>query len=190
MAAIAGIILAAGFSRRLGRSKQDLLLEGAPLLARTAEVALAAGLRPVVVVLREPADARQVEHLAVRIVLNGEAEEGMASSVRAGIRALEGLALDGAVCLACDQPLLRADHLQALIREPARTTASAYAGRQGVPAYFPAGVFPLLLQLAGDAGARSLLQGAAAVVDEDLALDIDTEADLRRAEELLRSRRG
>ena len=52
----------------------------------------------------------------------------------------------------------------------------------GIPAYFPAASFAELLKLRGDVGARDLLRGAAAVVDESLALDVDTQADAAKAE--------
>ncbi len=188
MTEAAGIILAAGFSRRLGRPKQNLLLQGVPLLARAVRTVFEAGLSPILVVVREPAHAHQLKSFPVQIVVNEEAAEGMASSIRAGVRALEGRVVHGAVFLTCDQPLLRADHLRALVREPARVTASAYARRVGIPAYFPVSSFPSLLLLTGDAGARGLLHDAATITDENLALDIDTEADLERAKKLLRLR--
>jgi CTP:molybdopterin cytidylyltransferase MocA len=63
--------------------------------------------------------------------------------------------------------------------------ASAYAGRKGVPAYFPAESFTALSELRGDVGARELLREAAAIEDESLALDIDTEEDIAKAERWL-----
>ena len=159
------------------------MLGGETLLMRAARTAVLAGFKPVIASLRDERWAPALRHLGVRAVVNGVASQGIASAVRLGIAALAGLDLQGAVVMTCDQPLLRVEHLRALCAQPERLTGSAYAGRVGVPAYFPAAVFPELLQLRGDAGARALLQGAASVADEDLALDIDTEEDLRRAEQ-------
>jgi molybdenum cofactor cytidylyltransferase len=64
--------------------------------------------------------------------------------------------------------------------------ASAYAGRQGVPAYFPASAFAGLMELRGDRGARELLQTAKAIDLPDGEVDVDTMEDLARAEKLFR----
>ncbi len=55
----------------------------------------------------------------------------------------------------------------------------------GVPAYFPREVFGELMELRGDVGARALLRGARCVVDEGLAVDLDTEGDLVRVRGML-----
>ena len=64
--------------------------------------------------------------------------------------------------------------------------ASEYAGRRGVPAYFPASAFKELMGLRGDVGARELLRGARAVELPGGELDVDTPEDLARARELFR----
>jgi molybdenum cofactor cytidylyltransferase len=185
---VAAVVLAAGFSRRLGRPKQTAVLAGETLLARAIRIARSAGAAPVVVVLREALDRAVPQAEAVMSVCNMEAEEGMASSVRVGVRALETTDVAGALLMTCDQPLLSATHLKALCDDTERVTASAYNGRSGVPAYFPRRCFADLLALRGDAGARSLLQNAVTILNEELALDIDTENDLQRAEAVLRAR--
>ena len=80
---------------------------------------------------------------------------------------------------------MRAEHLRELVADLERVTGSGYAGKVGIPAYFPAGKFSELMELRGDVGARGLLAGAASVVDEGLGLDVDTEADVERARGLL-----
>jgi len=97
---------------------------------------------------------------------------------------------DGVVIMSCDQILLQSQHLRALCSVPERITGSAYAGKTGIPAYFPAVTFPALLALRGDVGARDLLRDAASVADENLALDIDTREDLDRARKLLEQTPG
>jgi molybdenum cofactor cytidylyltransferase len=187
---VVSIVLAAGFSRRLGSAKQMARLGDATLLERAVNTALAAGLEPVFVVLREEQKtAFCVANLdnirpesAVVPVVNPEAAEGMASSVRAGVRAAAGAeGVAGVVLLACDQPAVTAEHLRELARGGDEVVASSYAGRKGVPAYFPARLFPELLQLRGDVGARGLLETARAVELPGGELDIDTVEDLERA---------
>jgi CTP:molybdopterin cytidylyltransferase MocA len=187
---VVSIVLAAGFSRRLGAAKQMARLGGRTLLEGAVKTALEAGLEPVFVVVRGEQkmafcvanlDSARLESGVVTVV-NPEAAEGMASSVRAGVRAAAGTAgITGVVVLACDQPAVTAGHLRELAQGGEEVVASRYAGRNGVPAYFPARAFSELLELRGDAGARGLLQDARAVELPGGELDIDTVEDLERA---------
>lgn len=183
---VAAVVLAAGASRRLGRPKQDIVIAGETLLQRAVRLAREASLSPVVVVTR--ADSGHSKNLrsddTVIVATNHKADDGLASSIRCGIAVASSRGVAGAVLLGCDQPALRAAHLRALVEDKSRVTGSAYAGLIGVPAYFPATSFPLLLQLRGDAGARKLLINAHAISAEDLSLDIDTEQDLAAARTL------
>src|ERR1700686_4257332 len=117
--AIAAVVLAAGQSTRLGAAKQMARLGGQTLLDRAVGTELKAGLEPVFVVVSEAQKAVFcVAKLDSRVVVvtNAEAAEGMASSVRAGVRAAgstEGSA-EGVVLLACDQPAVTAEHLEEL----------------------------------------------------------------------------
>jgi len=169
---IAGVILAAGASTRLGRPKQLAMIDGETLVERAVRVANQAGLSPVIVVVADGA----LNFKDARAILNPDANEGMASSIRCGVTAATGC--DGAVLLACDQPTLTADHLRQLCAEPQSICGSGYAGKVGIPAYFPASDFPKLLQLQGDTGARDLLRNARSVPSENLSYDVDTEEDI------------
>jgi molybdenum cofactor cytidylyltransferase len=181
---IAGVVLAAGASKRLGRPKQRLNLAGETLLERTVRVASEAGLAPLIVVLArnmEIGDALPQHDCDV--VLNGEADEGLASSIRWGVARAAERGASGAVLMACDQIALTADHLRSLSCEIEIVRGSRYAGKIGVPAYFPASSFPELLLLAGDTGASHLLRHARSIENEALSLDIDTEADVELAKQ-------
>jgi CTP:molybdopterin cytidylyltransferase MocA len=105
----------------------------------------------------------------------------MASSIRLGVGKLQDA--DGVVLMTCDQPAVTAAHLRALMKT-GEATASAYAGRHGVPAYLPAATFAQLMELRGDSGARDLLGGATTVELAGGELDIDTAEDFARAREL------
>lgn len=174
------VILAAGASTRLGQPKQLITLSGETLLERAARTAQEAGCWPVVAVLG--ADARQVlDGCSLRsaaVLINPWWREGMASSVRLGVAAISSW--DGVVLMTCDQPTVTADHLRNLIAA-GTVTASAYSGRRGVPAYFPASSFPDLLRLKGDQGARELLRDATAIDLPGGEMDIDTPTDLAGA---------
>ncbi|MGA2168405.1 MAG: nucleotidyltransferase family protein [Terracidiphilus sp.] len=163
---VAAIVLAAGASRRLGQPKQLLVLGGETLLERAIRLSNQAGAAPVLTVLgahREIIRASVALNHAIPVI-NDRWEEGIATSIYAGLAALDAVepGAPGALILGCDQPHLTAAHLRALIETFAAQTepsivASAYAGVLGVPAVFPRLVFPGLLALRGDKGARTLL---------------------------------
>lgn len=177
------VILAAGASRRLGRPKQMEEIGGESLLARSVRVAAEAQLGPVYVVVSS-ADAAVIagaRGLRCEVILNGHAAEGMATSIRAGVGALGGAAT-GAIVMTCDQPAVSPAHLRLLAAEAdGGVVASAYAGRRGVPAYFPVTMFGKLMELRGDAGARELLRDVCAVALKGGETDVDSEEDLERA---------
>ncbi len=156
------IVLAAGSSSRLGRSKQELFFEGETLLARATRVARAVSDR-VIVVTRET---------------NPHAEEGIASSIRTGV-ALAGSAR--VLITLCDQPLVTSEHLRALASVDAPIVATGYGGIAGAPAVFAPELIPELLALRGDRGARAVIEkhrAATVVIDfEDAGVDIDTRED-------------
>ena len=186
------IILAAGKSSRLGQPKQLLEYEGQTLLQHSLQVALASDAHPVVVVLG--ADAvrikQEVTNDAAHVVENEDWEEGMASSIRCGIKELQQLhtAAEGAIVMVCDQPYVTSALINRLIgihQETGKPIVSCqYASTVGTPAYFHRSMFPELLQLEGDGGAKGLLLKHA----EDLEIvefpegnvDIDTEGDYKK----------
>ena len=181
------IILAAGASRRLGQPKQLLELQGESLLRRIARTALVGG-GPVTVVVgfRAPDMVANLAGLPVRVLVNPDWEEGMASSIRAGVAALPP-GSSGVLLLLCDQPAVNPAllaRLQAAHRaEPQVPVACGYGGILGTPALFPARSFPDLLRLRGDCGARKLLQGQPVQVIPFPAgsRDVDRPGDLEKA---------
>jgi molybdenum cofactor cytidylyltransferase len=186
LSAVAGIILAAGSSRRLGQPKQMVLIGGETLLQRAIRVANQAGLEPVLVVISEH-QAHQFSATGEEIceaLINFEAADGMASSIRVGVAKAIEIGSAGVVVMACDQPAVTAEHLQKLLADGEEVVASGYAGRRGVPAYFPASAFDDLMKLQGDAGARNLLRTARCVELANGELDVDTPEELAKAQAL------
>jgi molybdenum cofactor cytidylyltransferase len=181
---IAAVVLAAGSSTRLGRPKQLVEFNGELLIHRATATAIAAGLGPVVVVVKDASFIPSLQQRGALAVLNSQHREGISSSIRVGVSAAYRAGASGVVILTCDQPSLTAAHLHKLIVDPESITASGYVGHVGIPAYFPVTKFEALLQLQGDTGARSLLHNAVTVIDEDLRYDIDTEEDLAHARRL------
>ena len=157
------------------------------LLERAVRVAEEAGCRPVVVVLG--ADAETIRESCrlgtAEILLNEEWPEGMAASVRAGIAAL-GDRVDAVVLMTCDQPAVTEAHLRELMQAGSEAgsgaVGSGYAGRIGVPALIPAGLFEELCGLRGDEGARGLLRGRRKIDLPGGEVDIDTREMLEAAQ--------
>lgn len=185
------VILAAGGSRRLGRPKQLEEIEGQSLVRRAAEAALAAGSGSVhVVVGAEAVRVRAaLDGLPLDLVLNEAWRDGVASSIRAAVDAIERRErpVETLILMLCDQPGVSEDVLRRLL-EAYRTTrapvvASRYPEGPGVPALFHAELFPALKSLDGDVGARELIRHLDRdVVTIPFALpdDIDTPDDVLR----------
>lgn len=168
------IILAAGASRRLGRPKQLLQFDGEPLVVRAARIGSSVAQTIVVI----PADAAIREVLGGYIAIeNPDRDEGVASSIRAGVAACEGDVL----IMTCDQPLITSEHLRALIEAQSPIAATGYNGISGVPALFAAKFRDELLALRGDVGARRVIEShrdeAVTIPFAAAALDVDTQAD-------------
>ena len=159
---------------------------------RRAAVAALAHCREVVVVTGA-VEAPAVEALAgldVRFAHNDRWAEGIASSIRAGLGAIVGQHAAYLLCLA-DQPLVGASEIGRLVQawraSPRSVVAAEYGSEnenlRGVPAVFPARLFPALRALRGDQGARRLIRTDQDVVGVRLpeaALDVDTPADAAR----------
>jgi len=192
MRSIAGVIIAAGSSSRLGQPKQLVVVAGETLLARTIRVACDSGAEPILVVLganREEIQAG-VDFTGTRVVVNRNWDEGMASSIRAGIGAVEREIpeVHGALLMVCDQPRVTAEHLSRMLnvfRQSGTTSiTSLYGGNRGIPAIFPRQTFPDLLALTGDKGARGLLSEPDREVIEVALPGGDIDVD--QAEDLLK----
>lgn len=187
VAGLAGVILAAGGSTRLGQPKQLLMLNGKTLIEQTVEQALSICGAGVVVVTGANNDeiTTRLQGHNVQQMHNPDWQTGMAGSLRVALQALEGVACEGALLMVCDQPRVSATHLATLAalwqNAPSRPAAAAYDGLPGVPAIVPRSWFVRLQALQGDEGARGILRSDPDVQLLDLpeaAIDIDTPDDL------------
>ncbi len=183
------IILAAGSSSRMGRPKQLLPYMGKSLLEHSVDIANDADANPVIVVLGANAALleKEIDEKKVHIVVNDEWQEGMASSIRCGLNTLLHIAPSSgaAILMVCDQPFVSASLLNELISTQKNTgkqiVASQYQNTVGPPALFDKIIFPELMELKGDAGARKIVErhsnNTATVLFTGGNIDIDTEAD-------------
>ena len=188
---IAGLLLASGASRRFGSDKLLADLAGRPVVRWSAE-ALDSAVDSLVVVVPpgSPALRDALSDLDADFVENPSAHEGMASSIRAGVAALPREA-EAVVIALGDQPTLDPGVVRRVVAAwrdapgKARAVTASYTDGRGHPTLFAAELFPSLLALAGDRGARDLL----ASLGDSLALveaagarpaDVDTPAALER----------
>lgn len=173
----AGIILAAGESKRMGRPKQLIDVGGRTMLQRVADAALASSLGGVYVVVGHEAEAVQASLAGrnLRFLLNPDYREGMGASVRAGVAALAD-DVEAAMFLLADQPGLSATAIDALLAHatPDAIVAPLVDGHQGNPTVFGRRWFAELARCSGDRGGRSVI----AAHPEALRL-VELEADLR-----------
>jgi molybdenum cofactor cytidylyltransferase len=186
---IAGIVLAAGLSARMGRPKQLLDWGGRPLVRHVASMALESRLDRVLVVISPaiPGLAAALDGLPLTLVEQPDPARGQGSSLALGVAALPA-GTQAAMILLGDQPLIDAAVINRLL-EAARASertivAPLIAGRRANPVLFKARWLPALAALAGNQGARQII---AANQDELLlvplaasAADIDTEEDYQR----------
>jgi molybdenum cofactor cytidylyltransferase len=194
---IAGIVLAAGLSRRMGRAKMLMPVDGRAIIRHAVESVLAGGVDSVWVVTGpdvEPIEAA-LAGLTVQIVVNPAPEEGQSGSLRAGIAALPP-SVEAVLIALGDQPALAPSIIPALLAarrtSPKLIVAPRYRDGQGNPVVFKREIFPELLRLTGDQGARPLIQKEPARVewvelDLPMPPDVDTPADYEKIRAKLRA---
>ena len=188
------IVLAAGASTRMGQMKQLLRYEGETLLRRAVRIALNSSCRPVIIVLGSQAEVLrdEIADTQAHVVINPHWAEGMGSSVRCGIAALEAATqgtAEAAVLMLCDQPFVTASVIDRLlaayqVKRP-RLVASEYEVKgekiRGVPALFRLDLFSELMALRGAEGAKRIISKcspeATTVAVPEGSFDIDTPAD-------------
>ncbi|MEU1597864.1 nucleotidyltransferase family protein [Streptomyces sp. NPDC005708] len=188
---IAGLLLAAGGGRRLGgRPKALLEHRGRPLVEHAVEVLRAAGCARVHVVLGAAAEVvrERAELTGCVLVDNPDWEQGMGSSLRAGLASLAGTGASAALVLLVDQPGIgpaAVARVLAAYKDGTSLVSAAYDGVRGHPVLFGASHWAGIAATAtGDRGARDYLkthEDAITLVecgDVAQAYDIDTRGDL------------
>jgi molybdenum cofactor cytidylyltransferase len=161
--AVAGILLAAGTSSRMGSNKLLFDLEGESVLRSAARRALAGGLTPLLVVLGHQAErARQeVDGLPCEVVINPAYEQGINSSLRAGVAALPAHAAAAMVLLA-DMPFVSAPMLAEIVARYRLTSAplviSDFAGVNAPPMLYDRTLFAELLTMTGEGCGRQVVK--------------------------------
>jgi molybdenum cofactor cytidylyltransferase len=186
---VAAIVLAAGRASRMGTNKLVAELDGEPIVRRTVSAALASRARPVVVVTGHEADAVRGALAGLDVVFahNPSYADGMSTSLRAGLQAIGPAAASAALICLGDMPRLAARHLDEVIaahRDDETIVVPTCDRKRGNPVLWPRRYFAEMTALAGDVGARALIERHAEHVlllpidDPAILLDVDTPAAL------------
>ncbi|MFD5131024.1 nucleotidyltransferase family protein [Streptomyces olindensis] len=193
--AVAGLLLAAGGGRRLGgRPKALLPHRGRPLVEHAVRVLREGGCTRVHVVLGAQADEVRARAALPGCVLvdNPDWEQGMGTSLRAGLASLAGTGARAALVALVDQPGIGPEAVARVLGASTgeeSLVSAAYEGVRGHPVLFGAAHWAgIAATAAGDRGARAYLKEHEPVVslvecgDVARPFDIDTEADLAHLE--------
>ncbi|MFY9825020.1 MAG: nucleotidyltransferase family protein [Thermoanaerobaculia bacterium] len=164
---VAGILLAAGTSSRMGSNKLLFELEGESVLRRAAKRALAGGLSPLVVVLGHESDktARELEGLPCEWALNPLYQQGINSSLKSGAMAVQGLKATAAIAamvMLADMPFVTAEMIAAMVARYRESTAplviSDYEGVNAPPMVYDRSLFNELLLMTGEGCGRQVVK--------------------------------
>jgi len=188
---VAGIILAAGESRRFGKPKQLLDWQGQPFVRAIAKTALEAGLAPVIIVTGARGENIEaaVQDLNIRVVTNENWKSGQGSSINKGVQSLiSKYNVGAAIFLLVDQPQVTKSILQALREKHAEglfpVVAPMVIDQRANPVLFDQVTFPDLMELEGDVGGRAIFHKYRVEYlpwhDDRLLLDVDTPEQYQR----------
>lgn len=188
---VAAVVLAAGMSRRMGTPKQLLRIDGKTVLERTLENVRKSAIDEIVLVLGFAAEAveKEISTQDIKVVRNAGYEQGMGTSLRAGIADVSDRTKAALIVLA-DQPFVQAATLNRLIEhhraKKAQIVIPLFRGFRGNPVLLDRSIFPEMQALSGDVGCRALFGSHTenihklAVNDAGILQDIDSRDDFER----------
>jgi molybdenum cofactor cytidylyltransferase len=189
---IPGIILAAGKSSRMGRTKALLSIGGDTFLSRVARTLRAGGAEDVLVVVGANAEAVRAAavQIPVRVVENPDYEQGQLSSLVVALRAIDRPGVTAAMVTLIDVPLVAPSTVRTLLQEyrggSSLIVRPASRGRHGHPVIFDRALFEELQQADPKEGAKAVVRRYSAeqlnvdIEDEGAFTDIDTPEDYER----------
>lgn len=196
---IAAILLAAGESSRLESPKQLLNWGDDHLINHSIGIIHASRIDRLYVVLgsRYKEISRIIDHKDAVVLKNGDWKKGLSSSIKTGISALSD-EIEAVLILLVDQPFISSELIDQILEKSQQTGAKIIAPRVGDqqcnPVLFKRELFPELLNLSGDKGAKALLKEYPVEwvdwPDVNLLLDIDSKEDYQFALQVKRNRAG
>lgn len=196
---ISVVVLAAGLSTRMGSQKLLRPVRGRPMLEKVLGVFRRAKVDEIVVVLGRDAERlrSEVRFHNERVVVNHEATRGMSSSLKLGLRSVSPRA-EAAIVALGDQPFLSPSTVDLIVEgyraENSPIVVPVYGGKRGNPVLFAKSLFPEVMKVRRDVGAKSVVKKHGRKVleirvrDAGVLLDVDTQADYEEAISVLRTR--
>jgi len=188
---LAGVLLAAGESVRLGQPKQLVMLDGESLVRRAAQLLLSVGVEPVAVTGHCSREVnRELEDLPLTTVLNPDWKQGMGGSIACGVQNISGN-VDGVLLVLCDQWRVEKEDLSKIISiwtsDISRICVASWRDKNGPvsgpPAIFPCKYIHELKFLNKDKGAKAIIdrhQHVRYMEMENAAYDLDRPEDLEQ----------
>lgn len=157
---ITGIIMASGFSKRMGKDKLLLDINGETLIERVIKAVKESNIEEIIMTYKNYDIKAIGDKYNLNTVYNSNAEEGQSSSIKVGIKAAKPNT-DGYVFFVADQPFLSSEVINKIINEFYKNTSMIvvplYKDKKGNPVIFPFQFKKELLMLEGDIGGRKII---------------------------------
>ena len=184
---ITGIIMASGFSNRMGKNKLLMEIDGVRVIERVISACKESLLDDIILIYRVD-EVRDIgEKYGLRCIFNSNAHEGQSAAVKLGVE--NSNPNSSYMFLVGDQPFLTHELIDKLIREYNMDTKNIvvpyFNNKFGMPIIFPSNFREDLLKVSGDKGGREIIQGNPGLVrkiyfeDELMGVDIDTMEDYK-----------
>jgi len=197
---IAGIVLAAGMSTRMGQNKLFMELDGETLVRRVVGHVSRAGVNPLVVVLGHDAERVRaaLEGIPYMPVFNREYERGVNSSLRAGVQAVSDTSADAAVVVLADMPFVTTAMIMTLVAKYRHSAAplviSDYDGVSAPPMLYDRSLFPELAASDGEGCGKHVVkrhrhEAEWASWPQEALTDLDAPEDYERVKASMEGRR-
>jgi len=184
-----GVILASGYSRRMGANKLLLPFKNKTMIEAVIEEAISSNLEGIYIVCRNNEIKDVVNQYPINIIMNEEAHEGQSTSIVKAIQEVEGK-YDSYMFLMGDQPLINKDFINEIMDFYYNNNSSIlvpiYNGKRGTPVVFASKWNNALLELRGDEGGRQIIrQNNKEVLEYEvdhqvLGVDIDNIEDYKK----------
>lgn len=185
---ITGIILASGFSRRMGRDKLLIEIDGEKIIERVIKACCKSKLDDIILIYRSE-DIKEIgSKYNIKSIYNDNAHLGQSEGLKLGLKA--SIDSDSYMFLVGDQPFLTPEIINKLIEEYNQTDSSIilpyYNGHRGMPMIISSIYREELLDVVGDKGGRDIIKNNPSKVkkvyieEEKMGIDIDTQDDLKR----------
>lgn len=185
---ITGIILASGFSRRMGRDKLLIELDGEKIIERVIKACCKSKLDDIILIYRSQDIKRIGIKYNIKTIYNPNAHLGQSEGLKLGVKA--AVDSDSYMFLVGDQPFLTSEIINKLIEEYNQKDSSIilpyYNGHRGMPMIISSIYREELLRVVGDRGGRDIIKKYPSEVkkvyikEEKMGIDIDTQDDLKK----------